>query len=319
MSANIFFLTMTELFEYGFIVGKPTKIPFTMRHLSLVTLLIIILAATSLDILFFPTTLEDAQITFRYSLRFSEGYAYGMWNRTGAAVEGFTSALWMIYLSLFGPNLTSIIYASKITSIIFHLLAIILMYFLHIRYKSPNPPKCDPFNNGREQIASRAFLLSSIALAISIPFAWYSTTGMETIPFAFLVLTVVFLPLVTKSPILLSVASILIILVRPEGIFFALASHIYFYFRTKDSKYLILLIVSISTMAAVLVVRYRTFGYILPNSYYAKSGGLGNYLHLKLGVLYFGSYAATYYYLILPRSEERRVGKECRSRWSPYH
>ena len=23
--------------------------------------------------------------------------------------------------------------------------------------------------------------------------------------------------------------------------------------------------------------------------------------------------------LILPRSEERRVGKECRSRWSPYH
>src|SRR5256886_9853643 len=23
--------------------------------------------------------------------------------------------------------------------------------------------------------------------------------------------------------------------------------------------------------------------------------------------------------IILPRSEERRVGKECRSRWSPYH
>src|SRR5438270_8744478 len=23
--------------------------------------------------------------------------------------------------------------------------------------------------------------------------------------------------------------------------------------------------------------------------------------------------------IVLPRSEERRVGKECRSRWSPYH
>ena len=23
--------------------------------------------------------------------------------------------------------------------------------------------------------------------------------------------------------------------------------------------------------------------------------------------------------IIFPRSEERRVGKECRSRWSPYH
>ena len=25
------------------------------------------------------------------------------------------------------------------------------------------------------------------------------------------------------------------------------------------------------------------------------------------------------YQLDIPRSEERRVGKECRSRWSPYH
>ena len=25
------------------------------------------------------------------------------------------------------------------------------------------------------------------------------------------------------------------------------------------------------------------------------------------------------YYLVILRSEERRVGKECRSRWSPYH
>ena len=25
------------------------------------------------------------------------------------------------------------------------------------------------------------------------------------------------------------------------------------------------------------------------------------------------------FYTGIPRSEERRVGKECRSRWSPYH
>ena len=32
------------------------------------------------------------------------------------------------------------------------------------------------------------------------------------------------------------------------------------------------------------------------------------------------SSAAGYnHYHWLPRSEERRVGKECRSRWSPYH
>ena len=29
--------------------------------------------------------------------------------------------------------------------------------------------------------------------------------------------------------------------------------------------------------------------------------------------------AAAESYVLLQRSEERRVGKECRSRWSPYH
>ena len=33
--------------------------------------------------------------------------------------------------------------------------------------------------------------------------------------------------------------------------------------------------------------------------------------------LYFA--AQGYFALTDPRSEERRVGKECRSRWSPYH
>ena len=31
------------------------------------------------------------------------------------------------------------------------------------------------------------------------------------------------------------------------------------------------------------------------------------------------SVGSFFYDLLYPRSEERRVGKECRSRWSPYH
>ena len=38
---------------------------------------------------------------------------------------------------------------------------------------------------------------------------------------------------------------------------------------------------------------------------------------------FFTAFAGVIIYIILwivmPRSEERRVGKECRSRWSPYH
>ena len=34
---------------------------------------------------------------------------------------------------------------------------------------------------------------------------------------------------------------------------------------------------------------------------------------------YAGKHKMTVTEVVLQRSEERRVGKECRSRWSPYH
>src|SRR3712207_8170960 len=46
----------------------------------------------------------------------------------------------------------------------------------------------------------------------------------------------------------------------------------------------------------------------------AASGGLAG--RLGLGALVAALLVAA---LVLLRSEERRVGKECRSRWSPYH
>ena len=39
----------------------------------------------------------------------------------------------------------------------------------------------------------------------------------------------------------------------------------------------------------------------------------------RTAILVILTYAAVYFAFELIRSEERRVGKECRSRWSPYH
>ena len=44
---------------------------------------------------------------------------------------------------------------------------------------------------------------------------------------------------------------------------------------------------------------------------------VGNIAHWYLALVALLGYAAVG--IALPRSEERRVGKECRSRWSPYH
>src|SRR5690606_40345615 len=45
--------------------------------------------------------------------------------------------------------------------------------------------------------------------------------------------------------------------------------------------------------------------------------GLAVALGVPLGIL-MGRFG-TVFRMLDPRSEERRVGKECRSRWSPYH
>src|SRR3712207_3786248 len=43
------------------------------------------------------------------------------------------------------------------------------------------------------------------------------------------------------------------------------------------------------------------------------------YTYMSLVVFLFSLICSWSGYVLLSRSEERRVGKECRSRWSPYH
>ena len=40
---------------------------------------------------------------------------------------------------------------------------------------------------------------------------------------------------------------------------------------------------------------------------------------IEKGEVWINGTLATMGTKVMPRSEERRVGKECRSRWSPYH
>ena len=42
------------------------------------------------------------------------------------------------------------------------------------------------------------------------------------------------------------------------------------------------------------------------------------FLGMIMLIVYVGAVAVLFLFVVM-RSEERRVGKECRSRWSPYH
>ena len=61
-------------------------------------------------------------------------------------------------------------------------------------------------------------------------------------------------------------------------------------------------------------------GFILSNQVVTGGlSGIGALIYFATGIPVSTSYFVINLLLLDDRSEERRVGKECRSRWSPYH
>ena len=70
--------------------------------------------------------------------------------------------------------------------------------------------------------------------------------------------------------------------------------------ENKKQAIILSVIASIALLALIIGATY---------AYFQASGGTGTSANLRV----------TTYTTDVFRSEERRVGKECRSRWSPYH
>ena len=80
---------------------------------------------------------------------------------------------------------------------------------------------------------------------------------------------------------------------------------------------------ALAAFSSGLVARQALAGESLLSTIHINKLGLGGKMkmtffpyELKLRHVFT---VATYSRITTPRSEERRVGKECRSRWSPYH
>ncbi len=248
--------------------------------------------------IFYAATLEDAQITIRYSLRLAEGYDFGMWNRTGAPVEGFTSGLWMILLSLFGPDVDRIAHGAKILGISTQLLVILLFFRGYLAHLRGDLPGWSPLLAQRET-AAQAFLFTALYFCLSVPYFWYSSSGMETIPFSCLIALAVFGPLYLRSSLLIISIAIVLTAMRPEGVLFAVATSIYFAAISREWKFGIAAVASLAVFGAIIWFRLQYFGHFMPNTYYAKSGDIVLF-HILHGGKYFIDAFAYYFYFSLP-------------------
>ncbi len=208
---------------------------------------------------------EDAFISFRFARHFAQGAGL-TWNLGAPPVEGYTNFLWVLIeagLIRLGADLVRVMpflgVALATTALVLFYRTLILRLDLHA------------------WTAGFAALL----LAACGPFATWATSGMETTLFALLA-WLAFDALVASrpsSPMIASAWLVLATLTRPEGALLAavLLGTSAALARRQDGPRL-----SAHALAAACYVvpvalygawRWHYFGWPLPNTFYAKTGG----------------------------------------------
>ncbi len=251
-------------------------IPFV---LLLIIILIFVLHAVYLNCVF-----EDAFISFRFAKNLADGYGL-RWNTDEAPVEGYTNFLWVLisaFVLKFGISLPRF---SQIIGVAAGVLTLIYMYRFSHRLL------------GLRRMSS---LIPCLFFALSGPAAAWAASGMETNLFGlFLLLGVYYFASYLKFNkqkdlffcyLLLFFAT----LTRPEGfgvfviiVVLNLVAVKEFTKHFRDAIFPVL--VYLIPFFVYFGWRVSYFGFLLPNTFYAKTGGsLFQYLRgLKYSGLFF--------------------------------
>ncbi len=211
--------------------------------------------------------IDDSFITFRYSRHLAEGYNL-VWNYPPfKPVEGYSSFLWAILMSISFPMGIDTLIFSKICGTIFGISIIFLTYLLARRI----------FDN--KKIAG----ISTLFIALMPVFPLWSVSGMETAMAASLFLAGLFFFFSEsiRKRILSSILFALFAMTRPEGvIFFLVLLGIDFfadYFETKKINLknpLIILAFFSLIYAPFFIWKWSFYGYPMPNPAYVKINGI---------------------------------------------
>jgi hypothetical protein len=206
--------------------------------------------------LFSGFTIDDAFISFRYSANFAAGN--GLVFNIGERVEGYSNFLWVLILGFLGKMGMDIVEAAKVLGLL-SLVAVIAAVYKLVRAATG------------DAICAMGSLL---VVVTSFGLTFYALTGMETVFFTALLTWggYVFYRNNARVSVGLMMIATAAALTRPEGVLFfpiliafELARH------KRVSKRLVGNAVAFTLMyASYLVWRYSYYGYLLPNTYYAK-------------------------------------------------
>lgn len=211
---------------------------------------------------------EDAFITFRFARHLAASHGI-VWNVGESPVEGYTNFLWLLFaavgfrLDVDVPILMQ--FAGVVSSI--GTLVLVHAFARHVL-----------------DVPGRHAWVPPVFLAFSGPFAAWSTSGLESNWFGLLLLAgaYAFCRWVTSqsSPWLAScwLALVAATLTRPEGflifgLLVVLGTTVVVSGRTSLAQWVTSLAVYVVPCVGYFIWRTNYFGYLLPNTFYAKTGG----------------------------------------------
>ena len=211
---------------------------------------------------------EDAFIAFRFARHLAAGHGL-VWNIGEAPVEGYTDFLWVVLSAGIIRLGIDIVRAAQILSVAAGLGT------LWITYRAART---------HLQLGPREALLPVWLLAAAGPFATWSASGMEMTLFTlFAVLAAHLTAQAWRHPhrrtaVLAAVTLVAATLTRPEGALLAMVllggtTAAAWGDGTRLRRFAAAAVVYAVLFGLYFWWRYSYFGYLLPNTFYAKTGG----------------------------------------------
>lgn len=230
-------------------------------------------------------TCDDTYIFLVYAKNFLEGHGL---TYNGARVEGYTSGLWLALIILGGLTGAALPAVAEYLSMASAILLLCAVIYLG-RVVSLSPTRA---------------MLPAVLIAATGDIAFYAGSGMETLLFtALLVFATAFAsskpPEATLKSLYFPAFLVLATLARPEGALVSAVLISSLAIRAGSWKGFIRCALTCVVMyMPILLARYAYYGYLFPNTYYAKgSSGFGNVHH---GVEYMAVVLPRFAFVIAP-------------------
>ncbi len=238
---------------------------------------------------------DDAFISFRYVENLINGN--GLVFNPGEYVEGYTSFLWVLFLSLLAWLNVDYVILSQYLSVLFGMLVLPVTYLLAKQITIDKSPKYS---------AAIFNLLPVFMLTFTGGFHYWSVSGMETSMFVFLCVLSVYLYLSLPAKRIHLITLLLVSLTRPEGIAYSIVIFSLDYYKRRQQtvaasgirsfvkSFQSEIIFYLLPLALYIGFRLFYYGYLFPNTFYAKTGfGL---FYLERGSTYLNETFSRYLY-----------------------